>query len=85
MGLGRFWKKINDNAYKVDLLANLDIFPIFNTSNLYIFHGDNTGADSEEELDWQQAILRKKKEKVAHIVDKKTISTRQGEYSRYLV
>ena len=27
----------------------------------------------------------KKKEKVAHILDKKTISTWQGEYSRYLV
>ena len=30
-------------------------------------------------------LPRKKKEKVAHILDKKTISTQQGEYSRYLV
>jgi hypothetical protein len=78
-------KKINDNAYKVDLLANLDISLVFNTSDLYIFHGDNTCADSEGEVDWQQALPRKKKEKVAHILDKKTISTRQREYSRYLV
>ena len=30
-------KKINDNAYKVDLPTNLDISPIFNTSDLFIF------------------------------------------------
>ena len=52
---------------------------------MYIFYGDNIGADSEEEVDWQQAIPRKKKEKVAHILDKKTISTQQGEYCRYMV
>ena len=78
-------EKKNDNAYQVDLLANLDISPVFNTYDLYIFHGDNIGDDSEEEVDWQHALPRKKKEKVAHILDKKTISIRQGEYSRYLV
>ena len=44
-------KKVNDNDYKVDLPANLDISPVFNTSDLYIFHGDNTGDDSAEEVD----------------------------------
>ena len=36
-------------------------------------------------MDWQHVILRKKKEKIAHILDKKTISSRQGEYNRYMV
>ena len=79
------FEKKNDNAYKVDLPANLDISLVFNTSDLYIFHRDNTGADNEEEVDWKHATPRKKKEKVAHILDKKTISTQQGEYNRYLV
>ena len=53
IGPCKILKKINDNAYKVDLPANLDISPVFNTSNLYIFHGDNTCADSVEEVNWQ--------------------------------
>jgi hypothetical protein len=44
-------KKINDNAYKVDLLADLNISPVFNVSELYIFHGDDLGDDSEVEVD----------------------------------
>ena len=85
IGPSQILKKKNDNAYKVDLPSNLDISLVFNTSYLYIFHGDNTSVDSEEEVDWQHAIPRKKKENVAHILDNKTISTQQGEYSRYMV
>jgi hypothetical protein len=46
-------KKINDNAYKVDLPADHDISPVFNIFYLYIFHGDDLVDDSEAEVDWQ--------------------------------
>ena len=78
IGLCKILKKINDNAYKVDLLVDLDISPMFNVYELYIFHGDDMDDDVEEEVDWQQAILSQKKEKIAHILDKKTLHTRQG-------
>jgi hypothetical protein len=46
-------KKIKDNAYKVDLPIDLDLSHVFNVSDLYIFHGDDLGDDSEAEVDWQ--------------------------------
>ena len=85
IGACKFLKKINDNAYKVDLLHDLDISLVINVFDLYIFHGDNEGDDNEEGVDWQEVILRKKKEKIAHILNKETLHTRQGQYNRYLV
>ena len=43
--------KSNDNAYKVDLQPALDISPMFNVSELYTFHGDSVGDESEEGVD----------------------------------
>ena len=77
-------KKNNGNAYKVDIVVDIDISPVFNISNLYIFHGDNLGDENEEEVDLQQDILSKKKENIAHILDKHTLHTRQGHYNQYL-
>jgi hypothetical protein len=47
IGLCKILKKINDNDYKADLPIDLDIYPVFNISDLYIFHGDDLGDDSE--------------------------------------
>jgi hypothetical protein len=74
-------KKINDNAYKVNLPADLNISHVFNINDLYIFHGDSLGDDSKAEVDWQQAIPSKKKENIAHMLDKNTLQTRQGQYN----
>jgi hypothetical protein len=74
IGPCKILNKINDNAYKVDLPDDLDISPLFNVYELYIFQGDDLGDDSEVEEDWKHAILRKKNEKVVHILDKKTLS-----------
>ena len=85
IGPCKILKKITYNAYKVDLPVDLDISSMFSVFDLYIFHGDDPGDDIEEEMDWQQAIPSKKKENIAHILDKKTIHTQQGQYNRYLV
>jgi hypothetical protein len=79
IGPCKILKKINDNAYKVDLPDDLDISPMFNIYELYIFHGDNLGYDSEAKVDWKQGIPSKKKESIVHILDKKTLHTRQGQ------
>lgn len=78
-------KKINDNAYEVYLLANLDISHVFNVSNLYRFHGDIYVDDGEEEVDWKHTVPHRKRKKIAQVLDKKTIHTWQGKYNSYLV
>lgn len=75
IGPCKILKKINDNAYKVDLPVDGNNFPVFNVSDLYKFHGDDPGDDNKEEMDWKQVILSKKKEKSVHILDKKPIHT----------
>ena len=85
IGPCKILKKINDNAYEVELPSGLDISPVFNISDLYTFHGDDALVEKEDEVDWTHTIPIKKKEKVAQILDKKTIQTRQGDYNRYLV
>jgi hypothetical protein len=71
-------KKINDNSYKVNLPTDLDISLVFNVYDLYIIHGDDLGDDSEAEVDWKQTIPSKKKEKIAHILYKKTLILDKG-------
>ncbi|KAH9314315.1 hypothetical protein KI387_022942, partial [Taxus chinensis] len=43
-------KKINDNAYEVELPGNFDISPVFNVSDLYSFHGDGAEGDVIDEV-----------------------------------
>ena len=85
IGPCRILKKINDNAYEVCLPDDLDISPVFNVSDLYAFHGDFSESDSSQEVDWHHHLPSKKKEKIAHILDKKSTVTRNGHYNRYLI
>ena len=73
IGPWKILKKINDNAYEVELPSGLDISPMFNIFDLYTFHGDDTSVEKEDEVDWTQTMPIKKREKVAQILDKKTI------------
>jgi hypothetical protein len=52
IGPCKILKKINDNAYEVELPSGLDISPVFNVSDLYTFHGDVTSVDKEDDVDW---------------------------------
>ena len=78
-------KKINDNDYEVYLPDNLVISPIFNVSNLYAFHGNHPELDSRDDVDWHHHLPSKKKEKIAHILDKQSTVTQNGHYNRYLI
>jgi hypothetical protein len=51
IGPCKILKKINDNVYKVDLPIDLDIYPVFNVSDLNFFHGDDLGDDGEVKVD----------------------------------
>ena len=51
IGPSKILKKINDNDYKVDLPADLNLSLMFNILDLYIFHVDDLGNDSEVEVD----------------------------------
>jgi len=78
IGPCKILQRINDHTYKIDLPSDLDISPVFNVSKFNVFHGDDLGHDSTEEVDWQQVIPCKKKEQITRILDKKSIQTRQG-------
>ena len=38
-------EKIGENAYKIELLKEYDISPIFNVKDLRPYHGENPSAD----------------------------------------
>ena len=46
IGPCKILKKINNNVYKVDFLTNLNIYHVFNASELYLFHGEDPGDDT---------------------------------------
>ena len=85
IGPCKILKKINDNAYEVELPSGFDISPVFNISDLYTFHGDDTSVEQEDEVDWTHTVPIKQREAVGQILDKKTMQTRQGNYNKYLV
>ena len=51
IGPCKFVKKTNDNVYKVDLPADIDISLVFNVSDIYIFHGENVVDDIDTGVD----------------------------------
>lgn len=57
-------EKRNNNAYKVELLEDLDISPIFNVSNLYAFNGEIHDGEVEDQVNWEEQVPKKKKEHI---------------------
>jgi hypothetical protein len=44
-------KKMGENDYEIELPEGIGISPIFNVSYLYPYRADETGAESDEQLE----------------------------------
>lgn len=83
IGPCRVLKKLGPNAYKLELPASLNISPIFNISDLYPFHGE---PDSVPTPPQDRDLSSTPKETTSlEVLDSRSISTRRGTYTQYLV
>jgi hypothetical protein len=86
----KIMKRINENAYLIDLLEDLDISPIFNVVDLHS-HSVGTNDDqmdddqNEKEDNWTQHLPKKKRKQVERVLDTKLFATRSKSYKLYFV
>ena len=81
----RILKRLGPNAYLLDLPPDVLTSPIFNVSDLFTFHGDpDTPSDDISHLPFDSNTLPHKDD-VEDVLDVRTMHTRRGEYSTYLV
>jgi len=62
-------KKISNNAYVLQLPAELDISPIFDVSDLYEYHEEIADETYDCTVDWKEQIPEREREEVAEILD----------------
>ena len=79
-------RKFSSNAYEVELPKDVDISPIFNVSDLYPYHADEssqttTQEEADQEAPWE-AQLPKATPTVAEVILDKRVSkkTKGKEY-----
>ena len=87
-------RRINDNAYLMDLLEELDISPVFNVVDLYSLSTESNKEANEDRSindqhdkggDWTKLLPKKKREKVERVLDTKLAATHSKAYKLYLV
>jgi hypothetical protein len=79
------FSKIFDNAYKLDILDDMDISPIFNIADIYEYLEVDENK-KEEVVDLQEQIIVNKKEEVKEVLVKIIgHKIRKREYTYYLV
>ena len=92
IGPCRILRKINDNAYQVELPQGWSISNTFNLADLYAYY-DNNGEEEEavcgsndDEVNLSKELKKGNEERTpARIVDEQTIQTRNKVYRRFLV
>ena len=57
IGPCRVLKKFRENAYEIELPDGIEIFSIFNVSDLYPYKAEETGTSGEQpEVQWQKQM-----------------------------
>jgi hypothetical protein len=64
-------RKISNNAYKLELSEDLDIYPIFNVANLYVFHEEVENGEECTLVEWKKQLLVKPVEELEKIFAKR--------------
>ena len=91
IGLCKILIKFYSNANKVELPGDVGISPIFNVSNLYLYHidGSNHSTKLEEtspEASWKEQLPRDTSIVLKRILDTRVCKkTRGKEYYKYLI
>jgi len=88
IGPCRVLKKLEENAYEIELPDGISISPTFNVSNLYPYKAEEIGARSDEQpkIQWQNQMSIVEKPQMKRILDSRVSKrTRRMQYFEYLV
>lgn len=86
VGSCKILRKNSENAYKLELRKNMDIFTIFNVVDLYEFHQGEKSDEVGTLDEWKQKLVVKPVEEVEGILATRVgKKTRQKEYLEYLI
>lgn len=86
VGLCRILRKISENAYKLELPKNLNIFLMFNVAYLYEFREGEKSDEAGTRDEWKQQLPIKLVEEMEEILATRIgKKPRQKEYLEYLI
>jgi hypothetical protein len=87
IGPSKVLRKFRENAYEIELLDGIEIFPIFNVANLYPYRAGEAETGTEQPvIQWMKQLPLAENPQMECILDKRVgKKTRRKEYFEYLV